>query len=583
MSIGSATSSGEEGLLQEAPGPSPARGTAESFRLLALRLKGQPQPEPPPPPPEPEIPEEPQQSTPPEEPAAPEPPAGAPPPADPPPADPPLEVSRALAVSRELAISHELEISRELEISHERERDRARERDREREIAHELELAREQERARERELSRELELAREREKALEQEIAREREKSRELEKFRELEIARERELAHELETALVLEKAREAQKRTEPIKLRKTEPPQTPARPPVQTSARPNQPAPSRHEEAATLLLDTLWGAAGLPPQERALAGDALLVLLPRLRDRQLATLAERICGMAQPPALLVARLLQDPRPEIGGIILERCPNLRDDDVIAASALAGSERLIILARRRGLSPAVADHLVASADLLTLIALLRNTEAQLSFDAFRKLAGLAARHAALQPPLAARPDLPLAIALDLFWHLTPDLRRAIFSRFLSDSGGLNRVLGTALAAGKEADAPDPPDGSLPSSEEIEAALEPLLKGRLDLAAPALARLAGVTETTLRRILADEEGEALVALFKALGLTRRRFDAILDKIRVSTGLVKPTRIGDELKAVFDALSYNKARVLLIYWDWAARKEGPYAPDP
>jgi hypothetical protein len=31
--------------------------------------------------------------------------------------------------------------------------------------------------------------------------------------------------------------------------------------------------------------------------------------------------------------------------------------------------------------------------------------------------------------------------------------------------------------------------------------------------------------------------------------------------------------------ELHATFDGLSYNKARMLLAYWDWASRDAGPY----
>ena len=65
-----------------------------------------------------------------------------------------------------------------------------------------------------------------------------------------------------------------------------------------------------------------------------------------------------------------------------------------------------------------------------------------------------------------------------------------------------------------------------------------------------------------------------------LLKALGLSRSRFDDALDRIRAATGLVKENRPQEELKAVFDALSFTKARVLLIYWDWFTRRAGPYA---
>jgi hypothetical protein len=32
--------------------------------------------------------------------------------------------------------------------------------------------------------------------------------------------------------------------------------------------------------------------------------------------------------------------------------------------------------------------------------------------------------------------------------------------------------------------------------------------------------------------------------------------------------------------ELQGFFESLSFNKARVLLTYWDWAVNRKGPYA---
>ena len=61
-----------------------------------------------------------------------------------------------------------------------------------------------------------------------------------------------------------------------------------------------------------------------------------------------------------------------------------------------------------------------------------------------------------------------------------------------------------------------------------------------------------------------------GEALTVALKAAGLTRAQFADIVDK--------RPD--AEALKAIFETLSFNKARVLLTYWDWAARRTGPYA---
>ena len=43
----------------------------------------------------------------------------------------------------------------------------------------------------------------------------------------------------------------------------------------------------------------------------------------------------------------------------------------------------------------------------------------------------------------------------------------------------------------------------------------------------------------------------------------------------------GIIASTRSTVELQNIFDSMSFNKARVLLTYWDWAVMKSGPYAP--
>ena len=346
--------------------------------------------------------------------------------------------------------------------------------------------------------------------------------------------------------------------------------------PPLPAGAVALPPAPPDPGEAAAALLDIIWGAVDLPPQERSMAGDTLLLLLPQLSARDLGMLAERVAAMDQPPPLLVSRLVNDPRPEVGGVVLERSAHLDQTDMLAACREDDHERLRLLARRRHVPEALADRLVASGDLLCLLALLRNPGADISFRSFLRLSEMAGEHPGLQVPLALRADLPLAVALDLLWRLPPELRRVIIARFLSDSVTLSRILAIGLAAGGT---PLPPEGAAPLSE-VEGALEALLAGRRPQSVSRFASLAGIMQDTVERIFADSDGEALVVLLKALGLSRSRIDDALDRIRAGTGLIREARTQEELKAMFDALSFTKARVLLTYWDWYTRRVGPYS---
>jgi len=66
-----------------------------------------------------------------------------------------------------------------------------------------------------------------------------------------------------------------------------------------------------------------------------------------------------------------------------------------------------------------------------------------------------------------------------------------------------------------------------------------------------------------------------------MLKALGLQRGRLQNVVERLRVSVPpRIASDRAAADLQAIFDTLSFNKTRVLLTYWDWAAQTAGPYA---
>jgi hypothetical protein len=358
------------------------------------------------------------------------------------------------------------------------------------------------------------------------------------------------------------------------------------ALPPEPPPAAADLPQPRRRErdpgeeagDTAISLLELMAAGTGLQPQERALAGDTLL-LLPRLPSQQLARMAERLATMDNPPPLVVSRLIRDPRPEVMSPLLERSAQLSDPDMIDAAAHGDVERLRLLARRRVLSPVLSAHIATCGDPGVVLALLRNPGAQLPHHAFEGLCALAAEHPVLLAPLATRPDLPAAAAFELCWSLPPELRRLSLSRFLTDSTTLGRILRISLAEDG-----GPPGGALRSEtpvapEALDAALEAAGAARIEEASLRFGELAGLSEGTVRRILTDPYGEPSAVLFKAIGASRTRFIEAMETFRAG-GLLGGSS-PDEIQALFDGLSFIKARVLVTYWDWFTRKTGPYAP--
>jgi uncharacterized protein (DUF2336 family) len=236
----------------------------------------------------------------------------------------------------------------------------------------------------------------------------------------------------------------------------------------------------------------------------------------------------------------------------------------------------------MIARRRTLSTVLSDYLIATGEPGVLLTLIRNPAAAFSHDAFFRLAEFASQHHALLAPLATRADLPPPVAFELFWHVPQELRRFIFSRFLTDSETLNKILRITLAT-HAADASElQAEAKFPAREALDEALASISAFRLDAAAARLAELSRISRDTAMRILGDREGEPLTVLLKALGCARARFEEVLNTLRsAADGILSPDRKPEELQTIFDSLSFNKARILLTYWDWYVRKSGPYAP--
>jgi uncharacterized protein (DUF2336 family) len=334
--------------------------------------------------------------------------------------------------------------------------------------------------------------------------------------------------------------------------------------------------------EVARSLLDVMSAPPGSSqPQERALAADTLLRLVPRLPLKNLIGLVERVSLMEAPPQLLIRRLIRDARTEIAGPLLERGSAISDQDLMAVIAENDPAKQRLIARRRTISPALAEALIAAGDAGVLLTLVRNPGATFSIESFHRLGELAAAMPALQAPLATRLDTPAPVAFELFWALPAELRRYILSRFLTDSETLDRVLKIARSVRSGEAAEAAAEHKFPDKEKVDEFVALATGDDRTAAAGCLAELAGISQANADRIIADREGEPITVALKALGLSRAGFVEVIEGIRQSPqALLRRDRNISELQSIFDSLSFNKARMLLTYWDWASQHSGPYA---
>ena len=369
---------------------------------------------------------------------------------------------------------------------------------------------------------------------------------------------------------------------TAPPKVRKVAPADDPfakISPDVSTHVNNDGPDEDSGELARSLLDMMLSGPHAGLPQERALAADALLKLIPKVPTKALVAIAERVSLMEQPPHLLIARLINDPRIEISGPLLEQCNHISDQVLgkVIATGQVNLQRLI--ARRRHLSPAITDMLVEFDDASVILTLVRNGGATFSHGAFNRLVEHASHNEATLAPLSTRADLPAHVAFELFWLVPAQLRRYLLSRFLTDSETLTKILKiTKVMQGVSAEG----DGSgFANKADVEAFMEALISGQREEAETKLATIAAITPECAARIVGDQQGEPLAIIFKAIGLNRAQFEGCMTRLQQpEIGIVEPGRQILELLSIFNSMSFNKARILLTYWDWAVQKHGPYA---
>jgi uncharacterized protein (DUF2336 family) len=352
--------------------------------------------------------------------------------------------------------------------------------------------------------------------------------------------------------------------------------------PPLEVKATHVLPQVAEGQDLAELtrsLLDMMaaGNASGLP-QERALAADTLLRLVPRLDLKPMIMVAQRLAMMDAPPNLLVSRLIRDPRVEIAGPLLEDCSHITDKDLEQIVEEGESDKLRMIGRRRKLSRPISDALIKSGDPSVVLTLVRNMEAEISHNGFESLLVLCENHPELLAPLATRQDLAAPFAFEMFWLAPAQLRRFILSRFLTDSETLTKILKITKLANSEAD-----DEAEPMSQFVLLeALERAARGHTEVAAEELSNVMQVSSATVARILGDLQGEALIVMLKTAGYPRSSLPGLLKRLQdAEMPLISRERDITELQSMFETLSFNKARILLTYWDWSQSKTGPYAP--
>jgi hypothetical protein len=205
-------------------------------------------------------------------------------------------------------------------------------------------------------------------------------------------------------------------------------------------------------EEVAGLFLAA---EAECTDREVELYGEVLQSILPRVELASRCRLAERVAASPRTPQALLQALAED--DDRVAVPVCRRP-LPLDEAILVGAVARSAMLrSVVAGRPGLSDRVVDALVRSGDAEALQALCENPAVTLSPIAASAIARHARTRPRLQQALVGRPDLPPALADEMFGWVGAEQRACLLERGDVDEWSVEAVA-TGAAGGQP---PAPP--------------------------------------------------------------------------------------------------------------------------
>jgi uncharacterized protein (DUF2336 family) len=294
---------------------------------------------------------------------------------------------------------------------------------------------------------------------------------------------------------------------------------------------------------------------------------------LPHVR----AVLAESIKSLDCIPKYIVLTLARDAETMVAAPVLEYSPLLSDTDLIEIIATAKVEEIIsAVARRKPVSPDVADAIVASLDIPAIATLLANPDAKVREKAMEDIVEQAEKIEEFQQPLTMRSDLSKRAIWRLASFVGSSLVEQLMMRYGLDEEikhQLNKEMRARLQEGSQKEA-TPLDKA---RKEVAAAIDAgkldeafvdkaANAGQRDTVVLSLSALAKVPEAIVRKIIQSGSAKPVIALVWHAGLSMRvafKIQSFVMKLTASELL--PARAGVHFPMTEDEMRWH-----LSYFD-------------
>ena len=150
--------------------------------------------------------------------------------------------------------------------------------------------------------------------------------------------------------------------------------------------------------------------AAALNDDHVSVFDEVILLLVQDAEQDARVELSMRLADVGNAPSKIVKTLARDAQAAVAEPILQRSPQLSDDDLAAVAGERAQEHLLAISRRATLSERITDVLVERGDSQVACAIAQNAGAKLSGASLSKLVKKAQQDGALRSLLQKRPGL-----------------------------------------------------------------------------------------------------------------------------------------------------------------------------
>lgn len=334
----------------------------------------------------------------------------------------------------------------------------------------------------------------------------------------------------------------------------------------------------SGRRELAETIADLFYaGPGGLSDRERALIFD---ILRRVIHDAEVAVrrkLSANLAELPDAPNDLVLALAND-EIEVAYPILTRSRVIEDEQLIEIVQSRANEHRLAVALRDRLPSPVCDALVQTGSESVIVAMLRNSTAEISRATMEYLVDQSRRVNAFQEPLLRREDLPTDLAKRMYRWVSDALRVHILDNFELSEADVRELVDAATEAeiaqldARRKDSATALAETLDGSGAITPALltETLREGEVRLFIAMLKQRTGLREVMLMRMLMEPDGEGLAIACKAAELDWATVETVFHIMSGGAGLIRrsPSDIENALN-LFSRVPKDAADEVVEHW--------------